>query len=422
MTWPRRLLPIILVQLFMWLTLLMYAYGPWQWPMRDPVRFYAFLFACHIAILVGYVGAAHRAPSPLLGNPSVERVIRTSLWVTLAILPVTCYARTGHWIPDIVGGLRDPGRAYSEAIAFQDSGAANFGGYVRIVAGPWLVALMPLAAFSWGHLSWPTRVLTLFVMLVVVLMSLATGKRGEIADMMLIVPFLLAASHWAGITRFSRRTIVTGIGFLTVAFVALTGFFVYSHVSRVGEDRATRGANAATYQLPDFNSPLLRVIPEGAQPGFLAVANYATTGYYGLSLAMDREVKPMWGMGHSMFLTRNVVKLANLPDFEKRSLPVQISDYDGFTYPVLWCTAYPYIANDVGWLGTILVMFVLGRLFALTWIDTLGGENYISIVLFSLLALIIFYLPASVRVLQDGDGVIAFDFWLVLWLFYRRGR
>lgn len=419
LSWPRRLMPLVPIQLFLWATLGLYAYGPWQWPMRSPLAFYAFVAAAHVAIVLGYLSAAHRAPAAPVQHAKCDRLVRFALWANLAAMPLTSYARTGHWLPNFAGGLRDPGQAYAEAEAFQHAGGSNVGAYVRILLSPWLVALFPLVMFYWGRLSWSTRGLAILVMVMVVLMSVATGQRRDIADIIVTLPLVAVATHWTGVTRFSRRTIVTGAAFLVVGLTAFTGFFVYSHVSRVGAETAAYGANPATRELPDFGNPLLTALPVEAQPGFLGLVNYLTTGYYGLSLAIDRDVRPMWGAGHSMFLSRNVAKFTNTPAYESRSLPVQISEKDGFRYPVLWCTAYPYFASDVGWIGTVALMFGLGRVMALAWIDLLGGQNPFAVVFFSLATILAFYLPATNRMLQDGEGVVAFYGWLAVLLFHR---
>lgn len=422
LSWPRRLLPLIVTQIFLWVTLVLYAFGPWAWPMRNPGAFYAFVAAAHLAVAVGYMSAAHGAPARPVADEKSDRLLRLALWTNLAALPITSYARTGKWVPNFLGGIQDPGAAYADAVQLVEGGTSNAASYVRILLSPWLVALFPLVVFFWGRLNWATRGLAVFVMLFAVMIAVATGTRRDIADLMMTIPLIAIASHWAGVTRFSRRTIVLGAAITTIGFVGFTAFFAYSHVSRVGRETAAFGVNPITRGLPDFNNPMLASLPEEAQPGFIGLVNYATTGYYGLSLALDRDVRPMWGAGHSMFLTRNVVKLGNAPAYEKRSLPVQISDKDGFTYPIFWCTAYPYFANDVGWIGTLLLLVLVGRLLALSWIDMLGGRNPYAVVFFSLAVTLTFYLPATNRILQDGEGVVAFYVWLGVLLLHRARR
>lgn len=420
--WGRRLLPLLVTQAYLWLTLLMYFVGPWRWDMRNPATLYGFVIGAHVALLLGYLSVAHKAPAGPVERPRFDRLLRAGLWVNLVALPFTTYARTGNWVPDIVGAIRNPGQAYFDTQLLQSSGANNVGAYIRILLCPWLVVLFPLVVFGWGRIGRVTRILAVGLMGAIVLMSVATGQRRDIADLLITLPLIAAASHWAGVTRFSRQAIVRVWIGLSLAAIAFTAFFVYSHVSRLGREAAAYGTNLATKQLPDFDNPILQALPDSVKPGYLGIANYLATGYYGLSLTLDRDVKPMYGFGNSMFLTRNFAKITSQEDFENRSLPVQISQKDGFLYPVFWCTAYPYFANDLGWIGTIVMLFFVGQAFALAWIDMLGGKNPLAVVFFSLVAILIFYLPATNRMLQDGEGVVSFYAWLALWLVHRLRR
>lgn len=413
--WLRRLGPIIVIQLYLWVTLGLFAFGPWQWPLRNPGGLYTFLFAAHVALLLGYLSAVHKAPSEVKWKFDANRMVRISLWINVIVLPITSYARTGHWIPDLVGGITNPGAAYDAAHAYTED-ASNPGSYVRILFSPGLVMLFPLGVYFWKRLHWGTRGLMLACMLAVVAMSVATGQRRDIADLLVTVPFIVIAGHYARISPLKRKTVYIGAVASMAALAVFTAYFTYSHVSRVGKDSAGYGVNPITMQPPDMDNPMLADLPSDMRPGMVALLNYLTTGYYGLGLAIDRDVKPMYGAGHSMFLTRNLERLTGASDFESRSLPVQISDLDGFRYPVHWCTAYPYFANDVGFLGTVIMLFFVGRALAQCWVDMLGGRNPYAVVFFGLLMTLVFYLPATNRMLQDGEGVVAFYTWLAIWL------
>ena len=122
LTWGRRLAPIIFIQAFLWLTFILFAFGPWRWPLRNMSELWLFIGGAHISILIGYLSVVHKAPSTSVNMKlDPERLLKTSLWITLVILPFTCYARTGHWIPDIIGSLKDSGKAYAEAHQFTEN-------------------------------------------------------------------------------------------------------------------------------------------------------------------------------------------------------------------------------------------------------------------------------------------------------------
>lgn len=407
-------MPLIASQIFLWLTLGLFAFGPWEWPLRNPGQLYLFVAGAHVAMALGYLTAAHKSPAENRKEFDLNKLVRWSLWVTIFVLPLTSYARTGSWIPDIVGAIRDPGGAYMKAHLFTEN-SSNFASYLRMLASPLLVMLFPLGFYFGSRLKRPVKLVMFGAMIVVIMMSVATGQRRDIADLIVTIPFVIAAAHYSGVTVLKRRTILMVATTAAASLVVFAAYFTYSHVSRVGQQAAAFGVNPVTKEAPNADNALLNAFPGEIQPGVVALLNYLTTGYYGLGLSMEREVQPMYGAGHSMFLTRQFERMTNTPGFESRSLAVQISDKDGFKYPVYWCTAYPYFANDLGFLGTIVMLFFVGRGLAQTWIDMLGGRNPYAVVFFSLLMTLIFYLPATNRMLQDGEGVVAFYAWLLLW-------
>jgi hypothetical protein len=417
-TWAKRLAPIIIVQAFLWMTLAAFAFGPWEWPMREPMKLYGFVFAAHLALLAGYLCGAHRSPTDGTRTLDFKRVFAWSLAASLVVLPITGYAKTGQWIPDLVGAVTNPGAAYGESHAYLQQ-TTNPGSYLRILLAPLLVALVPIGVFFWSRLRRIERFGLVAVGLAVVLLSVSTGQRRDIADLFFIVCLVALGSHWAGVTRWSRRGATIGAVACSLAALAFVAYFIVSHVSRVGEQTAGYGYNPVTRAAPDPESPIVNAVPEVARPGYLGLMHYFTTGYYGLSLSLDREVRPMYGLGHSMFLTRNWERVTKDAGFEQRSLPVQISQKDGFRYPVQWCTAYPYFANDLGFVGTVLMLFAVGWMFALAWMDVLGGKSLGGLVAFTLIATLLFYLPATNRMLQDGEGVVAFYVWICVWLVSR---
>jgi hypothetical protein len=144
-----------------------------------------------------------------------------------------------------------------------------------------------------------------------------------------------------------------------------------------------------------------------------------TQGYYALSLSLDREFLPLFGFGNSMFLYRNLARLTGDDDILNRPYPVQI-EKDGWQAYGNWASIYPWIASDVSFPGTLVVVFLIGRLFALIWLDTLDGANPFAVALFAELVIMLIYFPANNQVLQSGEPLVAFYALLILWWRTRR--
>ncbi len=421
LSWGKRLAPMILLQIYLTITVLMFAFGPWKYPIRHPEALYEYIVGFQVALALGYVLVAHGQPRDSRGAKNPVWYITIGLIVTAIFFPLTTYARTGHWVPDFVSGLRDPAAAYLEAMLAGDQ-SSNFAAYARILAAPALSMLFPLVAFYWVKLSQGMRLAFWALVVGTVLLSFATAQRRDIADFVAYLPLVAIASHWAHVSRFKPKKLFLVLGLSIGGLILLVGYFLYSHVQRIGAEAAAYSVNPITMESPDPKNPMLADVPESVRPGVAGLINYLSTGYYGLALSLDRDFEPMYGAGHSIFLTRNVTKLTKQVRFEHQSYAVQISDKDNFKYPIFWATAYPYFANDVSFPGTILLMGVFGAVYALVWLDMLGGKNPYAVVFFSHLAILMFYLPATNRMLQDGEGVVSTYFWLILWLWDRYRR
>jgi len=156
-------------------------------------------------------------------------------------------------------------------------------------------------------------------------------------------------------------------------------------------------------------------MPDAARSIVLGIDIYVTHGYQALSLALQEPFVPMFGIGSSMFLTRQVSRVTGNALLGEMSYPARIEKH-GWDALRLWSSIYPWIASDVSFPGTILVLFLIGRLFALSWLDTLRGTNPFAVVIFAQFLIMLFYFPANNQLLQSGEGFTGFWVTLFIWL------
>ena len=114
----------------------------------------------------------------------------------------------------------------------------------------------------------------------------------------------------------------------------------------------------------------------------ILLSSYLCQGYYGLSLSMEVESTPMLGFGNSIFL---VDQISQKYDINKYTLQKKVENKYGWNSRVQWFSMYSWIANDVGFIGVSLYMFLLGLFFALVYKDSIVNDNIIAKVLFSFL-------------------------------------
>jgi len=414
---PRvRLFPVIFFITYLNFTVFLFAFGPWPYPVVNGTKLYVFLAFAHLALLAGYLSAAFRKPGGYYGRWSVQRLVTLSLVVNLLLFFPTSAFLTGRTIPDVWGAFANLGAAYARSRFIREEGTPIIM-YLRMFAGPFLAMSLPLTIFYWKKLKPTIRKWAVVAILGEVAMYIAMGTNAGVARFALVVPWLLLAGHFSGVQRLNwlRKS-----RFLVGSIILLVLFFMF-----FSSAISTRGSSLSAHYSPaigkyaDVDNFMVRYLPPSVQDGVLSLTSYVTHGYYALYLSLDEPFMPMFGVGNSLFLFRQAARITGIKEIMNWPYPVRIEKYGWDAYG-LWSTIYPWIASDVSFPGTILVVFLVGRLFALSWLDTLKGNNPFAIAIFAMLLMILFYFPATNQWLQGGEGLVAFWGILALWLFTRR--
>lgn len=412
-----RTFPIFFFIAYLSFTIFLFAYGPWPYPVKNGLPLYTYLALAHLALFTGYLSAALGKPRGYFGKWRIESILKLSVLVNLVLLWPTLAFRTGQWLPNLKAAILDPGAAYGQSNIARLQ-AVPVVEYIRIFAGPLLFWLLPLTIFYRRRLK--KRLLGLAGLLIMgnVLTFVAMGTNKGIADTVLLGIGLLLAGHYAQIARISpqgKRRLVIGGSLVMALFLV---FFARGMATRSGSG-ALYGYFSALQISADPENFMVRGLPASAQVGIYGLTSYLTQGYYALYLSLKEPFIPTFGVGHSMFLVNQVADLPGLAFVGRLPFPMRIEKYGWNAYG-LWSSIYPWIASDVSFPGTLLVVFIIGRLFAQTWLDTLRGENPFAVAAFAQFLIMLFYFPANNQVLQSGESWTAFVGTLILWRFTRR--
>jgi hypothetical protein len=454
-----RLVPIVAAMVFLNGTVLLLASGLWPWPIENPLLLYTFLVLAHLSLLGGYLSAAFHAPRSYSGRWSIRSVFWVCALATIIVLPATSHARTGSWFPNVVSGLRDPGVAYQHTVTLQASG--QWIEYLRILLAVPLTLLLPLTVFEWTRLTRTMRVLALIGIGGYLAIYVASGTNKALADAAVLISMLGTAAVLTGRMSFDRKRVLRVAAAGGTAIILMLVFFAAGQSSRSGgladsldinarsinwssAARPTDAKYAALLARGDAFNPAVYLaehphagsglvtahlndwvvapMPSGLRRPTIALAGYLTQGYYGLSLALERPYVPTYGLGGSQFLARVGSRLVHSPKFEDRPYPMRVERADGWDAYGLWSTFYSWVASDVTFPGVLILMALMGRLLAMSWLDTLEGSNPFAVGAFAVLTLMVVYLPANDQLLSSGESTVAFVGLLALWLWTRRSK
>lgn len=231
------LFPLFFFQAYLLGTVLLFAFGPWQWKIIDPVPLYTFLIAAQFAILTGYTGAYITIRNSAECKITIDFGLRwfyISLFLNLILFIPTSIARTGNWWPDIIAGVTNPGLAYIENVALRSNGGpAVFVEYIRIIFGFLLVSLFPLTLTYWRRLGPAVRWTSILLICFNMALFVAAGQNKGLADFLATQGFLIILAAGA-ISAPLRPAFVKAACTLALGAIAFFAFFGSTQLTRLG--------------------------------------------------------------------------------------------------------------------------------------------------------------------------------------------
>jgi len=174
--------------------------------------------------------------------------------------------------------------------------------------------------------------------------------------------------------------------------------------------------NTLINQDPDYSHVMYSVLPTQLHTVVTVASNYLGHGYYRLAESFNMPFNGIgFGFANSMFLIRNFTRLSDWDVMEKISYGYRLDMGESNSkYGNYWSTAYTWYASDVTFPGVILVVYFIGRLFAISWIDILRYKNPLAVVAFCCFLQLIYAFPMN-NPLQDAPGLAAYIFIPIYW-------
>ena len=79
----------------------------------------------------------------------------------------------------------------------------------------------------------------------------------------------------------------------------------------------------------------------------------------------------------------------------------------GWPAGMYWSTAFPWIASDLTFIGVFPFMFLVGMLFARTWVNCLRKMDVISLAILGQVFVFVAFLPANNQVFMSRQGLLS---------------
>lgn len=415
--------PIIFFESYLTLSVILFAFGPWDWPVENATKLYSFLAVMHLFLYLGYASVIRKIKQ--YSHNDIASPIRIPSLVAIGslaslVVNLISYLLTRKESLGLIEAVADPARAYAQTAASElMKEATSPVSFIRFLFAPLILLAIPVGIMNWERISKIGKILVCSVIVSNLGIWLLTGRNKGLADLVLIIPWFIIArlvsKKW--IPRRIEKSIILII--FVIAIIFFFSYFAENYEGRMGiygSRMSLLGIDA------DYQNLFVSFFPDKMRYGVAGLISYATNGYYGLSLAMELPYRCCYGAGHSLFLHNIVlVRVFGLTSVMERSYPYRVEMESGWLRLGHWHSIYTWLASDLSFYGVLFAVFIIGKTLAISWLDTVSGGNVFAPAVLYLTLMMVYYFPANNQVLAFADNFIGFWIIVALWLLTRRG-
>lgn len=420
----RDYYPLVIVEGYLLLTLLIFFIGPIQYEIHNPTIFVTVMALCHGLFIVGYVlgirlrsrGVAVRSANTYADSTYwlLFSFGFFGVWVAYKNLTMMDGLFPANFFGDLRRGFMEPALVYTDRKMAQEDST---------VAGSRLVNIL---SFFFAF----TKLLFIFYFLYYWRQINASKKCLALVYSFLFVAPGITAGVNSVIFQFSLFFMISILTILyqkksahLMKVSAVFGALFLLPLSWFGMLMSERGGGfdyfASTSPLGDISiDPEAQDSIAASAFGFLYysfvwLTYYVCQGYYGFSLIFDLDWQWTYGFGNSEFLQRQLLLLSGV-DVSPLTFQARVDHLWDET--AQWHSFYGQVANDVGVAGLPFLMFGIGYLFAKVCKSVTRGGGFYALALVPIFAIMFIFFPANNQVFGYIDTLSYFVFVSVLWV------
>jgi len=437
-------LPLILVEAYLILTLLLYQFGPIAWGTKNVLDFWLYISIYHISFIVGYLLFAKKFKISLKDiekSNKIKSFIVKYMWIFLSICAVLTLIKSmgflnrTDFIPwnlpaEFIKGLQNPAEQYVSK--FAAAGLNNYTGN-KITSGilalfAFIVSsIVPICVFLWERIKLSQKIFFFAIVFFDFATFVSVGTNKGIFDLLFIFAAALSIDLVANFKEKKFKQFLKDkkalVGVTVFLLFFSMWFFSWTMQSRVGSiaiytANLTDDVTVYGEESPDNPGDKIETKTESLTKNLLyGLSSYVCQGYYGMSLSLGEKFTSTYGIGNSSFLTSNFKYFFGI-DVEHNTYQAKISDRWGqYTQ---WHSFYSYMANDFSFPGVAFIMFLLGASLAAIYKDAVYGKNIIAQCLLPVFVILFLYIPANNQIFSFMQSFCTFFELIILWYVFRK--
>lgn len=417
-------LPLLIVEAYLFLTLVFFYFGPVQFNIHNELLFFFLMLVYHGFFIGGYVLAVKLDVWKKKSTPR-KKYSKSTYWLLLFFGLVGVWSAYRNimmmegvipydFFENLIRGLMEPGLAYTERmLRLGDTQASEYRLFNVVFIFFAFAKLLFIFYFlyHWGCLGVTKKLIAIFYSLLFISSGISAGVNSVIFIFFIFSSIsLLVILYERRYIHFRKVLLLSGMLFLlpVISFGKIMserggGFEYFSSTSPLGDIAVSSG-----FYLDDTSS-----IIDFLYYSFVWLCYYVCQGYYGFSMVLNFDWEWTYGFGNSEFLQRQLLMISGF-DVSPLTFQARIDNY--WDKSAQWHSFYGQFANDVGFVGLAFMLFAIGYFFAKVWKSALYDKSFYALALIPIFVIMFVFFPANNQVFGYIDTFSYFIFVTLLWL------
>lgn len=433
--------PLNMMLIYLVFTLVLYVIGPIDWVTYSPIYFWSLQILYISMLFLGWqVGInciyTRKDVWPETKDDLLIKKLNPFLIINFFYEFINTFRRFqfssfdfSALVKRVIYGFTDMGGAYN---SFQETintitGSSVVGGTVfSLFNYIWEICsflVLLLATYYYKKLKKGAKFILLLTYAIIIMSYISTGTnigvfRLVLAWMLFLLMKFIRGEHSVDWKKWKKRK--KWIIFILIISIVLC-IILFEAIMK------SRGGillwDTSYYNIGgrgiDHNSILFKIFPHSWSMLLVSATGYLTQGYYGMSLCLQTDWIPTFGLGHSMIIEKLLAKYVT--DIPHLTIYQHRIEKFGWNEDVQWHTAYSWFANDVSFLGVAFVMLIFGILFAMAYKDSIKTNNPFAHIMVYFFTLAAFFIPCNNQLFQSTYVMFSFITTFIIWI-CTRGR
>lgn len=375
------------VPLFLWLlyslaTIIIFAFGPLDYGISNPVKLYSFLILAHISVILGYLKGYRKFKNLKFEENRLKwiklKTLNTISWIVFFSIILTFYR-------DFSSGIEinfdDPLRA-REMYTGERSG--GFLGYLSAILSVFNAPFLVLGIINFKRVNTFSKIILVLLIFILLYGSIAGASRHGLMFLIIVAFFSFLALKFSNQLKTSFKKIVILGSFVIFIFLSYSSFLAINRYEKPVDDYIEFMSVNRNFEFKKDNIfvPNLKGNFQIINAGILSGYFYFTHAYKGLSNSLDLPfIGTTFFFGHSDFAIRNLARIFG----------DHVLNYS-YHYRLInenlhvknhWITAYSWLASDFTFFGVIIILYFFASLLSSSWIKIIQSPTIISCAMFA---------------------------------------